>query len=177
MRSSLPLAAAAASALALAACSTLHTNVDYDPGATFTNYRTYAYKDSFDLEGFQMKRVRDAIDRKLSAAGFTKVADTSAKPDLWVVTRVRTKHDKMITSWGGGWGWGWHWGGGGIMTARVQDVPVGTLVVDLVDAKQREVVWRGIATRDVGGEETPKERSEVVQEAVDRLFENFPPKG
>jgi len=122
--------------------------------------------------------VRDAIDKTLGARGFTRTADAATKPDLWVVTRVRSKNDKLITAWGsGGGGWGWGWGGGGWMSARIQDVPVGTLVVDLVDAKQKEVVWRGIARRDVGNEETPKERAEVVQEAVDRLFEHFPPKG
>ena len=77
MRSTLPLAAVAVSALAFAACSTLTTSVDYDPGATFANYKTYAYKDSFDLEGFQMKRVRDAIDKRLVSAGFAKTPDAA----------------------------------------------------------------------------------------------------
>ena len=30
--------------------------------------------------------------------------------------------------------------------AVVSEVPVGTLVVDLVDGKKKELVWRGIAS-------------------------------
>ena len=104
------------------------------------------------------------------------------KPDLWVVLHARLKNDKQITSYNSGWGWGWGWGwrgwggGGGISTARIYDVPVGTLVVDLVDTKEKELVWRGFASRDVSSSETPQERAEITQKAVDKLFEGFPPK-
>jgi hypothetical protein len=98
------------------------------------------------------------------------------KPDLWVVLHARLKNDKQITSYNAGWGWGWHrWGGGGISTARVYDVPVGTLVVDLVDTKAKELVWRGVASRDVGSNETPDERAQVTQKAIEKLFAGFPP--
>ena len=181
MRTNILLTLAAATALAGAGCSSITTNVDYDPATNFGSYKTFAFKDVHGRGEFQMKRVEAAIEKTLAARGLTKMdARAEGKPDLWVVLHARLKHDKQITSynagWGWGWGWHWHgWGGGGITTARVYDVPVGTLVVDLVDTKEKELVWRGVASRDVDAGETPQDRAEITQKAVDRLFEGFPP--
>jgi hypothetical protein len=169
------LALTTSAVLAAGGCSSLTTNVDYDPGASFGAYKTYAFKDAFDRDGFQMKRVRVAVDKTLPAHGLAKLEKADEKPDLWVFLRVRTKNDKVITTWGGG-GWGWGWWGGGWMHSRVEDAPVGTLVVDLVDAKTRELVWRGMASRDIDAGETQQDRAHVTQEAVDKLFADFPPK-
>lgn len=175
------LALAATAILAGAGCSSITTNVDFDPATNFASYKTFAFKDVHGRGEFQMKRVEAAIEKTLVTKGLTKMdGKAEGKPDLWVVLHARLKNDKQITSynsgWGWGWGWGWHgWGGGGITTARVYDVPVGRLVVDLVDTKEKELVWRGVAWRDVGSSETPQERAEITQKAVDRLFEGYPP--
>jgi len=99
------LALAAAAALAGGGCSSITTSVDYDPGTTFATYKTYAFKDVFDRDAFEMKRVRAALDRTLAAKGLTKTdPKADAKPDLWVVLHVKTHNDKVITTWGTGWG-------------------------------------------------------------------------
>jgi hypothetical protein len=178
VRNPAALALAAAAALfAGSGCSSLRTNVDYDPATNFGSFKTYAFKDVHGRGEFQMKRVEAAIEKVLTAKGLAKTeVRAEVKPDLWVVLHARMKNDKQITSYNAGWGWGWHgWGGGGISTARVYDVPVGTLIVDLVDTKEKELVWRGVASRDVGDSETPQERAEVTQQAIDKLFEKFPP--
>jgi len=173
VRKNILLTLAAATALAGAGCSSVKTNVDYDAATNFASYKTFAFKDVHGRGEFQMKRVETSIERTLVAKGLTK---TDEKPDLWVVLHTRLKNDRQITSYNAGWGWGWHgWGGGGISTARVYDVPVGTLIVDLVDTKAKELVWRGVASRDVGASETPQERAQITQEAVEKLFEGFPP--
>ena len=177
------LALAAAAVLSAAACTSVTTNVDYDPATNFASYKTYAFKDVHGRGEFQMKRVEAAIEKSLTAKGLAKMdAKGETKPDLWVVLHARLKNDKQITSYNSGWGWGWGWGwrgwggGGGISTACIYDVPVGTLVVDLVDTKEKELVWRGFASRDVSSSETTQEREEITQKAVDKLFEGFPPK-
>jgi hypothetical protein len=167
------LLALAATALAGVGCSSITTNVDYDQAAQFSAYRTYAFKDVHDRDTLQMKRVQGAIDRTLVAKGLAKA---DGKPDLWVVLHTRTRNDKRVTTFGSGWGWGWRWRGPYWTTARVENIPVGTLVVDLVDTKAKELVWRGTASRVVDRDETPQERAGYVQEAVDKLFEGFPPK-
>lgn len=171
MRKNTLLALAAATAFAGAGCSSITTNVDYDTTAHFDAYHTYAFKDVHN-NAFQMKRVRAAIDNTLFTRGIKRA---EGKPDLWVVLHTRTKNDKLITTYDMGWGWGWGWGGGGYSTSRVSDVPVGTLVIDLVDTKARELVWRGVASRTIDPGETAQDRTGKIQEAVDKLFEGFPP--
>lgn len=183
------LALAAAALLAGSGCSSVTTTVDYDPTTNFGSYRTFGFKDVHGRGEFQMKRVESAIERTLAAKGLVKMdPKADGKPDLWVVLHTKLKNDKQITTYNSGWGWGWGgygwrgygwggggWGGGGWTTARITDVPVGTLVVDLVDTKEKELVWRGAASRDVGASETPQDRAEITQKAIDKLFEGFPP--
>ena len=171
------LALAAAALLAGSGCSSVTTTVDYDPATNFVSYKTFAFKDVHGRGEFQMKRVEAAIEKTLAAKGLTRMdLKADGKPDLWVVLHTKLKHDRQITSYNAGWGWGWRgWGGGGMTTARVYDVPVGTLVVDLVDTKEKELVWRGAASRDVSSSETPQDRAEITQKSIDKLFEGFPP--
>jgi hypothetical protein len=165
---------AAAAVLTATGCSSITTNVDYDQTAQFSVYRTYAFKDVHGQDSLQLRRVQAAIDRTLAVRGLAKA---DGKPDLWVVLHTRMRNDKQITTYSTGWGWGWRWGGGGYWsTARVNNIPVGTLVIDLVDTKAKELVWRGSASRVVDRDETPQERAGKVQEAVDKLFEGFPPR-
>jgi hypothetical protein len=168
------LAAAVASgaALAGAGCSSITTHVDYDPGVRFDGYHTYSFKEMRDTDPFRMKRVREAVEKTLSTRGLTK---TEGKPDLWVVLHARTHNEKVVTTWSNGWGWGWGWRGGYWTTARVENIPVGTLVIDLVDTKAKELVWRGMASHSIEGE-TPQENTAQIQEAVDKLFVDYPPK-
>ena len=48
----------------------------------------------------------------------------------------------------------------------------GTLVVDLVNPKTKEMVWRGTATDQVSGDGKDQGK---VSEAVATIFKNFPP--
>ena len=161
-------------ALLLAGCSSIDTNVDYDRAANFASYKTFAFKDVRTPDSpLRMRRVQSAIERTLASRGFAKADGT---PDLWVVLHTRTHRQTQVTSYNSGWGWGWRWRGPYWNSARVEQIPVGTLMVDLVDTKAKELVWRGSASRIVDADETPKDRDEKVQEAVNKLFDGFPPK-
>jgi hypothetical protein len=162
-------------ALLLAGCSSLETHVDYDRAANFSSYHTFAFKDVREAQSpIAMRRVRTAIVRTLSSRGYSEAPGET--PDLWVVLHTRTHRQTQVTTWSSGWGWGWRWRGPYWNAARVEQIPVGTLMVDLVDTKAKELVWRGSATRVVDPDDTPKEREKNVQEAVDKLFDGFPPK-
>ena len=161
-------------ALLLAGCSSIDTNVDYDRAANFASYKTFAFKDVRSPDSpLRMRRVQSAIERTLASRGLAKADGT---PDLWVVLHTRTRNQTRVTTWDTGWGWGWRWRGPYWNSARVEQIPVGTLMVDLIDTHAKELVWRGSASRIVDADETPKDRDEKVQEAVNKLFDGFPPK-
>jgi len=161
-------------ALLLVGCSSIETKVDYDRAASFSSYKTFAFKDVRTPDNpISMRRVQSAIDKTLASRGLAKADGT---PDLWVVLHTRTRRQTQVTTYSSGWGWGWRWRGPYWSTARVEQIPVGTLMVDLIDTKAKELVWRGSASRIVDADETPKDRDEKVQEAVNKLFDGFPPK-
>ena len=154
-------------------CSSIETNVDYDRAASFSSYKTFAFKDVHKPDNpISMRRVQAAIEKTLASHGLAKADGT---PDLWVVLHTRTRNQTQVTTYSSGWGWGWGWCGGYGGTTYVQQIPIGRLMVDLIDTKAKELVWRGSASRIVNADEMPKERDEKVQEAMNKLFDGFPP--
>jgi hypothetical protein len=51
--------------------------------------------------------------------------------------------------------------------ATVEEVPVGTLVVDLVNAKTKAIVWRGTATKQVDVKASPEKREKNINKAAE----------
>jgi hypothetical protein len=161
----------AAAVAFLTACSTLHTTTDYDRTADFSKYKTFGFKGVRRIENrILAKRIERALEAQLTSKGLRE-AET---PDVWVLPRVQLGHDTEIYTYNSGWGWRWR-GGFGTSVSTVQRIPVGTLVVDLIDAKNKELVWRGVATDKLNPEATPAEREKALDEAVSKLFRSFPP--
>jgi hypothetical protein len=157
---------------------------DYDKTASFATFKTYAHKDGTKV-GRQLidERIVAAIDTQMAAKGFTKV---EANPDVFVVYHVAFDKQKDISTfssgYGGGygpygWGWGGGWGGGmSTSTTQVRDILIGTLVVDLADAKKSQLAWRGMATKEVKTQASPEKRDKSIGEAMKKIFKNYPPK-
>jgi hypothetical protein len=57
----------------------------------------------------------------------------------------------------------------------VEEVAVGTLVVDLRDGRSGAVVWRGVASRDLDAKASPEEREKNINKAVEKMFKHYPP--
>lgn len=53
---------------------------------------------------------------------------------------------------------------------------VGTLQIDLIDAKTGQLVWRGSAEKVIDDTPTPAERSAAIHNAVAKIFSDYPPK-
>ncbi len=157
----------------LAGCSTLKTSVDYDRSANFSTYKTFSWRDSGEIRNSLMaKRIENAVAAELAKKGLTQASGEDA--DLWVVAHPRLSKETQITSYNSGWGYGWRYRGG-VSTARVEQIPVGTLIVDLVDAKQKELVWRGTASDTLKPEASPEEREKALAKAVAEMFAKYPP--
>jgi hypothetical protein len=52
----------------------------------------------------------------------------------------------------------------------------GTLIVDLMLGKTRELIWRGIAKGSVDWHTPQEQRNELIEEAVQKVMAQFPPK-
>jgi hypothetical protein len=50
----------------------------------------------------------------------------------------------------------------------------GKLIIDMVDAKTKRLVWRGIASRRLPTFDSPQERDQFIRESVTAIFKKFP---
>jgi hypothetical protein len=151
------------------------TSYDYDPAADFSGFRTYAWTAGTPApEPFLHQRIVAAIDSRLAAKGLTR-SDTS--PDLYVAYHTVMDVQKSITGFGtshGPLGVGW---GGGLdsIDLNLNEVPVGTLVIDLADAATRHLMWRGMGVQDIDVHAKPEKRDASIGKAVAKILENYPP--
>ncbi len=51
---------------------------------------------------------------------------------------------------------------------------VGSLVIDIVDARSGTIVWRGTASKDIDIHAKPETRDKQVNRAVKKLFNHYP---
>lgn len=163
--------------LVLTSCSSVRTASDFDKNVDFTQYKTFAFFktgiDKVEVSDLDKKRILRAIEDELVAKGFTK----SENPDLLVniFTKAREQVDvnQFNSGWGYGWGYGWNpymWGG----RTTVSSYTEGTLFIDLIDAKKKELIWQGegsgVLTQNTGDKE------KRIREFVAEILEQYPPK-
>ena len=179
-----PIAMAGGLLLA-AACAGQPVTTDYSPSTNFSQYRTFALVMPPDSGAQQLldQRVRNSVQAQLLAKGLTQTDRASA--DLYVGYGMVDKTHTTIYSyndgwgWGGGWGWRyWRWGVAWPMTVQrqIETYTDGTVVVNLVDAKTKQVVWEGDAPGVLPlPVSSPTGATEKVNAAVAKLFTKYPP--
>lgn len=176
------------SALALTACSTLKTSSDFDPAISFDQYKTFAWVEkknddaTYHLDGLMDQRVRAAVSNELAQKGMTTADAESADLLVNYITKVDKKInvDTFNTSFGYnpyyGSRWGGGWGAGMQTQTTVREYDVGTLMIDLVDNKTDQLIWRGTVADTIRDKNTPEERVAIINEAVAAVMVNYPPK-
>ena len=55
-------------------------------------------------------------------------------------------------------------------------IVVGTLVIDMADAKKSQLVWRGMGVKEIDTQAKPEKRDKSINNAVKKIFKNYPPK-
>ena len=158
------------------------TSYDYDKTANFASFKTYGLKDGTKVgKSLIDDRIVAAIATELAAKGLTK---SESNPDVYVVYHVAFDKQKDISTYSSGYaggygGYGWGWGGAGQVAAlpitTVRDILVGTLVIDIADAKKGQLAWRGMGVKEVDTQAKPEKRDKSINNAVKKIFKNYPP--
>lgn len=165
--------------------------VDFNHGTHFSYYKTYRWVPSADPAAkgalfpnqLMQERIVAFVDQALAARGFKRVTTGG---DLLVCYRMNVTEQPVFNTfssgWGPGWGWGWGpgWGSGwggwgwqsGFSTTTVQINYEGTLVVNMVDAKQNQLVFQGTSTQAVSSR--PQRNTKKLAKAVNEIFERYP---
>lgn len=157
----------------LASCGSVSVNADYDKKVDFTQFKTYAYLksgvDKVQISDLDKKRILRSIDEEMTAKGLTK----SETPDMLI--NIFTKESERIDVYnqsGFGWNWSPYWGMG-IGYSNVSRTPEGTLYIDLIDSKNKELVWQGEGTGYLTKDTDKKD--ERIKEFVSKILAQYPP--
>lgn len=161
----------------LASCSSVRVNSDYDKNVDFSQFKTYAYQksgiDKVEISDLDKKRILKSIDEQMSLKGFTK----SETPDLLVniFTKERQQVDvnRFNTGFGYGYGFGWNPFFYGSTSTNVNSYSEGTLFIDLIDAKKKELIWQGEGEGTLTKDTNKKD--EVIKEFVTKILAQYPP--
>lgn len=176
----------------ISGCSSIKVTSDYDPSVSFSRFHSYEWildapkktgDPRIDGNSLLQNRVRLAVDNQLASKGYQKV--TLESPDFLVtyhVTLDKQTEIQTINSYNQyGQGWGWRYGRSYYPTMNygtetlVYSYEQGSLIVDIVEPKSRELVWRGSATDKVNFSNSPEQKEQQINEAVQKLLEQFPP--
>lgn len=169
-------------ALVLAGCARITVTADHDPSANFGALHTYAWRPGpqqgvgdprFDSTLID-KRVRAAIDRVLASKGYRAAAPGTTADFLvgyHAVVRQRTSA-QTINRW-----YGYRVvtlpGGPG---THAHDYDEGTLLIDVLDPATMQLLWRGSGTGVVDPQASPEKREQRINDAVERILADFPPR-
>ena len=151
--------------------------IDFDKAFNFAPVKTYSIalgtKWGNDLSE---RRVLAEFDEAIAAKGWKKAAEGQA--DIQVIlhgaTQAKRNASTVYSGMGGGYG-GYRYGGVGMGTATtmVNEYTVGTLVVDMFDAKTKNLVFRGTAEDELS--DNPEKNAKRLEKASAKMFKNFPP--
>jgi hypothetical protein len=146
---------------------------DYDRSVDFSHYKTYSWGQVQTQNPLWVARIKDAVDASLAAKGWTEV-DTGGS--VSIMAMEINKNHRTLDTYYDGFGGGWRWGGGfGDVTTTESTYRVGTLVLDLFDSENKDLLWRGSASDTLSDNSDRNIRN--LDKAVHKLFEHFPPNG
>jgi hypothetical protein len=176
-----------------AGCAGLDVHYDFDREVDFALIQTYDWmsvpQKTQDNE-LTLKHMKSAVNKQLQAKGLTV---TSNNPDVLIALHGGKEKKVDVQEWGYAYRDRDYYNTGpyyphmyptpypadphgreNIEYRRGTDTyeyEVGTLIIDFVDAKKKELIWRGIAT----GVVNPNVTAEDIDRIVAKIMENYPP--
>jgi hypothetical protein len=172
-------------AVALPSCSRMDVKRDFDPAVDFASMKTYGWLTEKDIlessdpkileeQRFVRDCVHRAVDLEMAEKGM-RLAPGS--PDF-LVTYTTASRDKMQLQGSKEKGWtftdrllypGWIEGN----TEIYYDI--GTLILDMVNPRNKQLIWRGSVEADLLKDISRDQLEKRIDQAVKKLLKPFPP--
>ena len=158
---------------------------DFDKNKDFSKYKTYKWvpiKGADQPDDLTGQKLTAAVNAELATKGLTMTDSDTA--DLYIGYQTAIGTEKQFTSYNTGWGYGPGWGGGwygggGMSTSTTygstSTIYVGQLDLSVYDPAEKQMVWRGTATKTLDPKAKPEKKEKNIGKAVKKLLKNFPP--
>lgn len=160
----LVLCAFAAPASAQSVQSDFDRSYDFSKLKTF-NFAAHRFGDNLAHDPLNDGRIRHALESKLMASGYGM--EELGAPDFAVAYYVTSRNKFSVQDYGYGpprWF--------GRRDIRVDEYTEGTLTVDLIDTKTRQLVWRGRVSGTVELKGSDKKVDKAAEKIVKQLLKD-----
>lgn len=148
---------------------------DYDKTAHITEYSTFGWSTPLSIEArnnplyyneLNDKRIKNAIAVQLESHNYKYAED----PDLEIHYHIIIEDKTVMRTDPYGYYYGPYW-----MRSEVSvyEYHEGTLIIDLMDAKTDNLIWRGWMTNFLKDRD-PEKMEESINQAVRMIFEKYP---
>lgn len=161
----------------LAGCSPqIRVFSDYDPDYDLWTYTTFDWGQKVNIEEgknplhyneLNDKRIKAAVQEQMTLRGYKL---TSEAPDLILHYHIIVDNQSVVTTEPYGYRYGPYWMR---MNTNVYSYREGTLILDLMDKKTQNLIWRGWAVTEINGID-PEKVDGLIKTAVFKIFKKFP---
>ncbi|MGF1865844.1 DUF4136 domain-containing protein [Enterovibrio norvegicus] len=121
-------------------------------------------------------RIQKALSTELVATGLTPSTDPE-NADVTVQYAIVPKTENV--AYGSSFSFGYGFRNVGVAAStpvRFEERSYGQLVVEMINTKTDEVVWKASSKRKLTESMTPESRRTFIQEQIVDMFEQYPPK-
>jgi hypothetical protein len=169
----------------------IKVKVQDDKTFDFTGLRTYAWRldgvepvkilQNTDDDPEQIRKnlepmILAAVDQELAKKGFTRVLSGPAELYLDYYLLIGPGGSSQYQGQFVGAVPAWGLPPFSMNTTSLSVYEQGSLILDVVSAKDRVIVWRASADAKVDRTRTPSQRAAVFNDAVSRMLKKFPPR-
>jgi Domain of unknown function (DUF4136) len=149
---------------------------DFDQDYDLSSYKTFDWGQKIKIEEdrnplhyneLNDKRIKAAVLEQMTMRGYQL---TSENPDLIFHYHIVIDDQSVVATDPYGYYYGPYWTH---MQTNVFTYRQGTLILDLMERKSQDLVWRGWAVTDIG-QIKPDEVSDIIKTTVARIFKKYP---
>ena len=143
-------------------------SVNYNHSESFSQFHTYSWgsNNANQVQNSILAQVaQQDINSALQGKGWQMVQENQ-NPDVIVTANGGMKQQTSYSAWG------MRGIGGGMGGITPEQNVIGTLIVDLYDAKNQSLIWRGIAQNALNN--NGNKNQQMVQKAVTKMFNQWP---
>jgi hypothetical protein len=158
----------------------LQVRSDYDKRVDFSKYKTYELFNGTGnhISSLNQDRILQAVRQEMQKKGFS---EDSVHPDLLVNTSAIVKTGTEVSANTNYYGYGgagrpYYWNTGMSSSTTTYDVThykEGSLIIDVVDASTKKLVWQGVGDSRI--DQSTKDADSRISGALAKIMEDFPP--
>jgi hypothetical protein len=148
------------------------TTFNFMPGTNFSQFHTFKWVNipgGVHSNQIINQEIQNAVVGQLTGKGLTQTQADNA--DLYVGYQIAEDQEKQWNAFGMGGGFRF----GGMGSATSSTITNGTLVVDIYDAANKQLVWTGRATKTLSPSKNQQKDLNNLDKAIAKLLKNYPP--